>query len=106
MSLPDIEWVSAKRAAEIIGCSDRHIRNLYSRGELPGRKFGNLLRIPLGALLEEKPCDLSNTEGSGQSGTKAEESQLVSSTVKKIVKLPNGRDAKRFKTLPRMSGKR
>lgn len=91
-------YINAKRAAEIIGCSTQHIYNLINRGELPCRRFGNLIRIPLGAIEGTEICDSSSTEASGPSDSKTatngDGSPQDSSLPRKIVRLPNGRKAR------------
>jgi len=42
MAKHDIDqFVTVAEAAEIIGCSDAHVRYMLIRGSLPGRKFSN-----------------------------------------------------------------
>lgn len=96
-------WLSVKSAAAELDCSEQHIRNLVHKGDLPHKRFGNLIRIPLDAVTGNEQCDLSSTEESGPSDTKAEEYQPGSNTDQTPAKLRNGRHAKRFKNLPRLT---
>ena len=40
--MPDIsEFLTAKQASEVIGCSDAHVRYMIANGELSGVKMGH-----------------------------------------------------------------
>lgn len=48
----DVEYLSAREAAKILGCGVDTIRRHVRRGDLPSAKAGNRLRIPKAAVLE------------------------------------------------------
>lgn len=39
------EFLTTSEAAEVIGCSDAHVRHMCLNGELPGRKTGHMWLI-------------------------------------------------------------
>lgn len=48
---PANEIVSAADAAEILHCSERHVRNLASSGRIPSKRTGKLYRFERSKLL-------------------------------------------------------
>lgn len=38
-------WLTTRQAAELYGVSERHVRNLCKRGELPCMRLGKLWRV-------------------------------------------------------------
>lgn len=56
----DRENLSQSQAADLLGCTDRHIRDLIARGDLPAYKVGStrtvrIKRSDLDALLRRIP---------------------------------------------------
>ena len=50
---PDIPVVSTvPQVAEILDCSERHVRNLIARGDLGHVYLGRLVKVPRHSLLE------------------------------------------------------
>lgn len=58
---------TSETAAEYLGCSARHVRNMCKAGKLGHFYFGKLLRIPADAVdeLERAACEKSSIGGSG-----------------------------------------
>lgn len=44
--------LSHEQAAEVLGCSPRHVRNLLDAGELPAVKIGRRRRVSAAGLVE------------------------------------------------------
>ena len=45
-----VTYVAPEEIAKRWNCSPRHVRNLVSRGELPGRRFGSIVRVRVSDL--------------------------------------------------------
>lgn len=47
-------WIDVPTAASILDMSNRTVRHLCAKGELPARKFGRAWRIERGAVLPDQ----------------------------------------------------
>ena len=45
------EWITTKKAAELLGVTDAHVRYLLSQGKLEGRKFGHVWAVTRSSVL-------------------------------------------------------
>jgi excisionase family DNA binding protein len=67
-------YLNVKESAEVLGVSTKTIYRLIWRGELPARRVGRILRVPVSALSDENcPCakaasasEISNHQSEGR----------------------------------------
>src|SRR5215471_6360430 len=84
---------TTKTAAEYLGASSAHVRNLCARGKLRHFRLGGdangPIRIPASALEEFEKCASSGSEGSGMPTSEPADSQGESAWGPRIVRLQN-----------------